>query len=68
MIKFAMRQVETFADGNMLRYDRTHWCDDFGMLLRLKFSRKPKWAAHFPGAEAITAAGFEKVYLGKLGC
>ena len=58
----AMRQVEIFDNGNILRYDREHWCDDFAMLLRLRFSRKPKWAVHFPGAEEITAAEFEKVW------
>ncbi len=61
--QFATRQVRVFANGNLLRYDRMHWCDDFAMLLRLKFSRKPKWAVYFPGAEVITAAEFEKVWL-----
>jgi hypothetical protein len=32
------------------------------MLLALKFSRKPKWSVHFPGAEQIGAAEFEKAW------
>lgn len=60
--QFATRQVEIFDNGNVLRYDRVHWCDAFAMLVRLKFSRKPKWVVFFPGAEEITAAEFEKVW------
>jgi hypothetical protein len=60
--QWAMRQVNVFDNGNILRYDRLHWCDDFAMLLGLKFSRKPKWAVFFPGAEEITAAEFEKMW------
>jgi len=58
----ASRQVEVFDNGNVLRYDRAHWCDDFAQLVRLKFSRKLKWAVFFLGAEEITAAEFEKVW------
>ena len=56
------RQVEVFGNGNMLRYDREHWCDNFAMMVRHKFSRKPKWAVFFPGAEVITLAEFEKIW------
>ncbi len=59
---FATRQVEVFDNGSVLRYDRTHWCDDYGMLLALKFSHKPKWSVHFPGAEQIGGTEFEKVW------
>ncbi|MEX0614156.1 MAG: hypothetical protein WD229_18700 [Pirellulales bacterium] len=58
----AVRQVEIFDNGNVLRYDRSHWCDDFGLLLGLRFSRKPKWSKTFPGAEIIAAAEFERVW------
>jgi hypothetical protein len=61
--QFAVRQIEVFDNGNVLRYDRSHWCDDFGQLLGLRFSRKPKWAASFPGAEVIEAAEFVVVAL-----
>ena len=60
--QFATRQVEVFENGSVLRYDRTHWCDDYGMLSGLKFSRKPKWSVFFPGAEEITGDEFEKVW------
>jgi hypothetical protein len=60
--QYAVRQVELFDNGNVLRYDRAHWCDDFGQLLGLRFSRKPKWAANFPGAELIAATEFERVW------
>jgi hypothetical protein len=59
--QFTLRQVDIFGNGNVLRYDASHWCDDYGMLIGLRFSRKPKWAAFFPGAELISAADFEKV-------
>ncbi len=60
--QYAVRQIEVFDNGNVLRYDRAHWCDDFGQLLGLRFSRKPKWAVFFPGAESICAAEFERVW------
>ncbi len=58
----ANRQVEVYDNGNILRYNREHWCDDFSMMVALKFSRKPKWAVFFPGAELIAAAEFEKMW------
>jgi hypothetical protein len=60
--QFALRQVDVFENGKVLRYDPSHWCDDYGMLIGLRFSRKPKWAVFFPGAELISAAEFEKVW------
>ena len=32
------------------------------MLIGLKFSRKPKWATFFPGAEIISKDHFERVW------
>ena len=60
--QFANRQVEVFRNGNVLRYDREHWADDFGMLLGRRFSRQPKWRCDFPGARMLSAAEFEKVW------
>ena len=60
--QYVAREVQVFDNGNVLRYDRTHWCDDFAMLLLLKFSRKPKWAIFFPGAEVISATDFDKAW------
>ena len=60
--QFAVRQVEVFRSGQVLRYDAAHWCDEFGHLCGLRFSRKPKWAVFFPGVELFTAAEFERVW------
>lgn len=58
----AVRQVDVFENGNILRYDRYHERDDYGMLVGLRFSRKTKWAKFFPGAEMISGDDFEKVW------
>ena len=46
-----VRQVDVFENGGVLRYDRFHQWDDYGRLIGLRFSRKPKWAKFFPGVE-----------------
>jgi hypothetical protein len=55
----AVRFVEKFNDGKCLRYDRDHWCDDYGMLLGLRFSLKQKWKKFLPEATLIGKAEFE---------
>jgi hypothetical protein len=60
--QFAVRQVDVYENGNVLRYDRSHRRDDYGSLTGMKFSRKPKWAVNFPGAEMISAGEFGKVW------
>jgi hypothetical protein len=60
--QFAVRQVDVYENGNMLRYDRSHREDEYGSLIGLRFSRKPKWSDFFPGAEIISADEFEKVW------
>ena len=60
--QYAVRQVDIYDNGNILRYDREHRRDIYGMLSGLRFSRKPKWADYFPGAEIITASEFEKIW------
>ena len=62
--QYVVRQVEVFDNKNVLRYDRSHWCDGFGQLLGRRFSRKPKWAVGFPGAEIIEPTEFERVWRG----
>ena len=59
--QFAARQVDVFENGNMLRYDRFHRRDDYGSLTGVKFSRKPKWAVFFRGAEMTSADHFDKI-------
>jgi hypothetical protein len=58
----AVRQVDIFDNGHALRYDQSHQWDSYGMLLGSRFSRKPKWAAFFPGAEMISGDDFERVW------
>ena len=58
----AVRHVDVFKNGNSLRYDRTHWCDDYGRLLGLRFSYKPKWRKFFPDAVLITQTEFDKIW------
>jgi len=60
--QFAQRQIEVFDNGHLLRYDRDHWCDEFGQMTGLKFSRQPKWAKFYPHAELITAIEFERLW------
>ncbi|MDZ4687066.1 MAG: hypothetical protein SH850_18470 [Planctomycetaceae bacterium] len=55
----AMRQVNIHESGQVLRYDRSHWCDDYGHMAAGKFSRKPK-AASLGQGEFIDAAEFEQ--------
>ena len=38
--RYAVRQVEVYGDGRVLRYDRSHWCDRFGQLFGCLFSHK----------------------------
>ena len=45
--QFVVRQVDVYANGNVLRYDRSHRHDDYGSLTGRKFSRKPKGASTF---------------------
>ncbi len=60
--QFALRQVDVYENGNVLRYNRSHRRDANGSLIGSGFSRKPKWAVDFPGAEMISAGEFEKVW------
>ncbi len=60
--QYAVRQIEVYHNGNILRYDRSHWCDAFGQLFGLRFSRQPKWAEFFPGGRVIELAEFERVW------
>src|SRR5260370_30608883 len=60
--QYAAREVKVFDNGTVLRYDRSHWCDEFGQLLGRRFSRKQKWAIGFVGVELIEAAAFERLW------
>ena len=60
--QFAVRQVDVYENGNVLRYDRSHRRDEYGSLIGRKFSRKQNCANSFPGAEVISVGEFEKLW------
>ncbi|REJ89920.1 MAG: hypothetical protein DWQ34_18375 [Planctomycetota bacterium] len=51
------RQINEYEQGQLLRYDRSHWCDDFGYMFIGKFSRKQKATR---GYEVIDVVEFNK--------
>ncbi len=55
--QFANRQVNVFGNGEILRYSRDHWCDQYGMMFIGKYSLKEKAASD---CEIITECDFEK--------
>ena len=57
--QLAVRQIDRFKNGNVLCYDRDHRRDEFGYLVGMRFSRKPKWRKFYPNAEIIAAAEFD---------
>jgi hypothetical protein len=65
--RYAVRQVEVYSDGRVLRYDRSHWCDRFGQLFGCLFSHKPKAIEGRPRAEVIEANEFERAWRGAFG-
>lgn len=59
--RYATRQVDMFANGHALRYDRDHYIDEFGTLADLRYSSK--WTRWWPNSRAIDAAEFERVWV-----
>jgi hypothetical protein len=57
-LQYAVRQVEVFENGNVLRFDRSTGAMRSGSSWGLGFSRQPKWAVFFPGGGTIEAAEF----------
>jgi hypothetical protein len=60
--RYAVRQVEVYGDGRVLRYDRSHWCDRFGQLFGCLFSRKQKAIAGRGEAVAIEPKELERAW------
>src|SRR5437879_2522494 len=60
--RYAARQVEVYKRGHVLRYDRSHWCDRFGLLFLCLFSRKRKAIEGRIGAQVIEAKEFERAW------
>lgn len=60
---FALRQVQVYANGNCLRYDRENWCDEFGSLGGARDSAKyGKLSRKEWHVEDIDRAEFESVW------
>jgi hypothetical protein len=57
----AVRQVDHFADGHLLSYDRTHWVDDFGMLGDARINRNRKRGLR-GRAEEIDSVEFARIW------
>lgn len=57
--QLAVRQINRFQNGNVVCYDKGHQRDEFGYLVGLRFSLKPKWRKFFPDAEVISATEFD---------
>ena len=53
------RQVNVFENGEILRYTRNHWCDEYGMMFIGTFSLKQKAAR---GCRVILADEFDKLW------
>ena len=53
------RQVNVFENGEILRYTREHWCDQYGMMFIGKYSLKQKAAR---GCRVIDQNEFDKLW------
>ena len=58
---FATRQVDEYANGNLTRYDRTHWDDQYGTLASLRFGKA--WLQHWGKPVVITRDEFERKWV-----
>lgn len=58
--RYATRQVDWFANGYALRYDRDHYTDEFGTLADLRYSWK--WKRWWPRSQVIDASAFERIW------
>jgi hypothetical protein len=58
---YAARQVDLFENGYTLRYDRSHWVDDCGMLSSARYC-KMQWERWWGPAIDIAPAEFEEVW------
>ncbi len=53
------RQVNVFENGEILRYTRDHWCDDYGTMFIGKYSLKQKAGR---GCRVITENEFNRLW------
>ena len=54
---FASRQVDEYVNGNLTRYDRVHWDDQFGTLASLRFG--DAWVREWGEPITISRDDFE---------
>ena len=58
---YAVRHVDVYENGHVLRFDRTHWVDNFGMLADMRYNPK-KWEKWWGPSLTIEAAEFDEVW------
>jgi hypothetical protein len=54
---FALRQVDEFANGFLVRFDRVHWDDQFGTLADFRLGKR--WVEHWGEPDYIDEELFE---------
>lgn len=59
--RYILRHVDLYENGHLLRYDRCHWVDGFGILAEMRYDEK-KWEEWWGPAIPIDAAEFESVW------
>ncbi len=57
---FPLRQVDVYANGNAVAYDRCHWDDRFGTLADFRYGHK--WLGHWGEPMAVSEQEFEAVW------
>jgi hypothetical protein len=58
----AVRQIDLYDNGLVLKYDRDHARDEYGMLIGFRFSRKQKWRKGFPSVRMMSKMEFDRVW------
>lgn len=56
-----IRHVDVFENGRTLRYDRGHWCDEFGMLADMQ-SRRNLTVRHWGAIVEIPVSEFDAIW------
>jgi hypothetical protein len=62
--RYAVRQVDVYANGYALRYDRTHWVDDLGVLTDSFYRPKKNWERWWGPSLEMAVEEFEQVWTG----
>jgi hypothetical protein len=58
---YVTRHVDAYRNGHFLRYDRSHWIDEFGMLADMRYDEK-KWTTWWGAAIRIAAEDFDSAW------